>query len=135
MTSYTDAAAQDATRLADTIGTALQQTLRMHLVISDIRVRYWMTIALGAVFGSASTASVALGAAWLALGVPGKAGLDPLAMVLIGAGVLLATLWLTIDRTSAYSVLLRTMRHEVALLETATEEAREEARSIGMATA
>ena len=131
----TDTSAQDAAELADTIGTALQQTMRMHLLISDIRVYYWMTIVLGTVFGAASTASIAFGAAWLALGVPGKAGLDPVAMVLIGAGVLLTTIYLTIHRTSAFSVLLATMRREVAVLETATEEAREEARSIGMATA
>jgi hypothetical protein len=135
MTNDTDGTAQDAARLADTIGTALQQTLRMHLLISDIRVYYWMTIMLGTVLGAASTASVAFGTAWLALGVPGRAGLDPVAMVLIGAAVLLATLWLTIHRTSAYSVLLQTMRREVAILETATEEARDEARAIGMAIA
>jgi len=131
----TDTTAQDAARLADTIGTALQQTLRMHLLISDIRVYYWMTVALGTVFGTVSTASIAFGTAWLALGVPGRAGLDPVAMVLIGTAVLLTTLYLVIHRTSAFAAVLRTMRHEVAVLEDATERAREEARAIGMATA
>jgi len=125
---------QDAAELADTIGAALQQTLHMHLVISDIRVHYWMTVALGTTFGTASTASMAFGAAWLALGQPGRAGLDPFAMMLIGAAVLLTTLYLTISRTSAFSVLLGTMRREVAVLEDATENARAEARSSGMAT-
>lgn len=135
MTTDIDTSARDAAELCDTIGTALEQTLRMHMVISDIRIYYWMTVALGTVFGTASTASMAYGLAWIALGLPGVWGFDPFAMILVGATVLLTTLYLTIHRTSVFSVLLRTMRREVAVLEAATERARQEARSIGIVAA
>lgn len=135
MNDGTDRSAHDAVELADTIGTALLQIMRMHLVISDIRVQYWMAIALGLAFGGVSLTSVSYGMAWLALGLPGRAGLEPVPMVLIGGAVLLATLLLVVQRTSVCSVTLRTMRREVAILEAMTEEARQEARSIGMAGA
>ena len=99
-----------------------------------IRILMW-TVALGTVFGTPSTASIAYGFAWIALGLPGVARFDPFAMILVGATVLLTTLYLAIHRTSAFSVLPRTMRREVSVLEAATERARQEGRSIGIVAA
>lgn len=126
---------KDAVSLTETISDALRQAMQMQLVISDLRIHYWITGLMATIVTIACMASVVYGIAWLAMDAPPVAGFDPYAMMLIGAAVLVATLFVAIQRMSTFSILLRTMRRELAHLETKTEEARAEARGIGMASA
>lgn len=111
----------------DEIAEARMQLLKMHLVVNDLRVRYWMIAAFGIVGCVAC-----LGAAvWGCLGIAGRITAtqahDPGEMIIIGGLGLAGVVWFMASRMMVIGTLVTAMRQHIDHLGKATERAEDTA--------
>ena len=111
----------------DDIGAARVQLLRMHTLVTELRLQYWLCAAI------AVTSAIAClgGMTWAVMVLTDRAapakGLDPVGVLVIAAGIMLATGCFAIWRMSLTGVIVRGLRQQIDHLTKATLIAEEEA--------
>jgi hypothetical protein len=115
--------------LVETLGRARHELLRIHLLITDLRVYYWMTLASGMAVGILCLSLVGYAVAQIAGHVPTSDATEAPVLIVLGVVGLGTTAGIIVRRMAAYATLLRVTRHEADVLTRATEEAEMEGRS------